>query len=205
MRKSLVAVCALIAVQMSGVVLADEEQGDLSVFMRMPEDALSLTHAGAGNALAPFPDGIPTLGGTDIARTLALTARIRDADGNLIGLTSELEDFPADFDEKGEQVWDTYWTVMIVGRGSLLLYEKEALGPDVAKVFAETPGSGLDWSGSIKQPSTVGPLPDKYGVVVGGTGEFEGATGKFREIGHLKRFTTDGALEAEIELRIWLE
>lgn len=177
----------------------------VSFFMEVPEDAIALTHGGKGAGITPFPEGILGLEETTIANTLALTVRLRDATGNLVGLASELEHFPTPSRPDGSNVWNTYWTVMVPGRGSLLLYERESLGPDVARVFHETPKGTEDWTGSLTRPSNVGPLPNGHGIVAGGTGEFAGATGSFQEIGTLKRFTPAAELTATIELRIHLD
>lgn len=167
----------------------------------MPEDVLAITHGGQVG-IAPFPAEVPTLNGTAIANTLSLTTVAKDKDGNLIGLTSELEEFPLEIPKDASMIWDTYWTVMLNGRGSLLLYHREALGEVVAKIFAEVPGGDVEWTGSYTHPSSVGPLPSGHGIIAGGTGEFEGVTGSFQEIGTLKRMAPNGEFEARIELRI---
>lgn len=174
----------------------------LSLLMELPADAIALTHGGA--PIAAFPRGIVTLQDTPIANALALTARVRDSDGRMVGLATELEDFPRGEALDADTVWDTYWTVMIVGRGSLYLHEKESLGPTVARIFGDAARHGRGWEGVHREPSTVGPLPGRNGEIVGGTGEFAGASGTFREIGTLRRFTSRGDIEATIELRLEL-
>jgi hypothetical protein len=172
----------------------------LSLVMELPADAIALTHGGA--PIAAFPQGIATLQDTPVANALALTARVRDSDGRTVGLATELEDFPRGEALDADTVWDTYWTVMIVGRGSLYLHEKESLGPTVARIFGDAAQRGRSWEGVHREPSTVGPLPERNGEIVGGTGEFAGASGAFREIGTLRRFTSRGDIEATIELRL---
>lgn len=203
-KRGFAAIFAVFALVMFGLQARAADERVLSFFIETSQDAIAITHGGKDAGLKPFPEGILTLAGTNIANTLALTARISDASGALVGLATELEDFPTAIMDHGAQVWDTYWTLMIVGRGSLFLYEKESLGPDVARVFSETRNGSKDWHGSLTHPSNVGPLPSGEGIVVGGTGEFTGATGSFQEIGTLKRFTTEGELDARIELRVRL-
>lgn len=173
----------------------------VSFFMQGPADFISLSHSGAAPIKLTPSDIRPLLSSRD-GNSLALTAILRDRNGEVVGLASELEDFPISDDFDGASVWDTYWTVVINGRGALLLHEKESLGPEVGRVFAETLQGTQDWTGNLVHASNVGPSPDGFGVIVGGTGEFEGATGFFEEIGTLRRFTPKGDLEATIELRI---
>lgn len=174
----------------------------LSFLMELPADAIALTHG--GGPIAAFPEGIATLRDTPVANTLALTVRVRDSAGRIVGLATELEDFPRGEMLDSGKVWDTYWTVMIVGRGSLYLHEKESLGPAVSRIFADAAQRGRDWEGFHRESSTVGPLRDRNGAIVGGTGDFAGARGTFREIGTLRRFTSQGEIEATIELRLEL-
>lgn len=179
-----------------------------SYFIDVPADFIALTHGGT-LPLKMNPAGIMSLENSPISNTLALTARLRDKDGRLVGITSELEDFATAGGKappKGaEPVWDTYWTVLIAGRGSLYLHEKESLGPTVGHIFSEARKNKQDWTGSHKESSTVGPLPDRNGEIIGGTGAFYGASGTFQEIGTLKKFTGDGQIEARIELRLELD
>lgn len=175
----------------------------VSYFIEAPRDLIALTHGG-GLALAPRPPGIATLADTPIPNALALTTLLRDSEGRIVGLTSELEEFPLATPTEGEPVWDTYWTLMIVGRGSLLLHEKESLGPTVGRIFREAASEGRGWTGSHTESSTVGPLPDRNGEIVGGTGDFAGASGTFREIGTLRSLSSEGEIEATIELRLEL-
>ncbi len=184
---------------------AREISKTLSYFIEMPEDGLALTHGQQGVELKPFPKGIQVLEGTEIENTLALTVRLRNQSRELVGLASELEYFPEVLDEDGKQVWDTYWTLMVSGKGSLFLYEKESLGPKIAKVFFETQQGDEDWQGRLTEPTNVGPLSTGHGVIAGGTGEFSGASGSFEEIGTLTAFTTSGELTASIELRLHLD
>lgn len=185
----------------------------LSFFINVPEDFIALSHGGQ-LALKMNPPGIVSLKDTPVANMLALTTRLRDKDDRLVGITSELEDFGETKektapdqapDQAGTKVWDTYWTLAVAGRGSLYLHEKESLGPTVGRIFADAREQQKDWVGSHTEASTVGPLPGRNGEIVGGTGAFAGASGTFREIGTLKRFTRDGEIEARIELRLELD
>ena len=62
--------------------------------------------------------------------------------------------------------------------------------------------TGKDWTGNWTVQTTVGPREDGRGIIVGGTGEFAGANGTFVEIDRVTRYTTDGAMMGEFELRV---
>lgn len=176
----------------------------LSFFMNTSKDLLSMAH---GNAvpLASFPEGIPTLAGTPVSNMLAFTSTITDATGKVIGIASELEEFPAEPSEGSPIIWDTVWTVMLQGRGSLYLYQQEIMIQEDVDIFTSTIASGHTWEGNKTHPTTYGPLLNGHGIIKGGTGEFEGVTGTFQEIVTLKNFTPEGHLGALIELRLRVE
>jgi len=58
------------------------------------------------------------------------------------------------------------------------------------------------WTGDWPDLHTLGPLPDGCGRTIGGSGEFQGITGSFIEIGTTKEFSSNGDLAGEIELRL---
>jgi len=98
-----------------------------SFFIGLPTDGIAMTHGGEV-ALAAGPPGIALLQETKIRNGFALLAKVRDVNDVVIGFASELETFPTDSDMLSESViWDTSWTVMIPGRGSLYLQEQEIM------------------------------------------------------------------------------
>jgi|GEM_PF-1392154 len=181
--------------------IVSQDEMTISFFIEGAEDIVAITHSGA-MPLKQLPADIQPLQPTPAGHSLGLIAKVRDGDGAVIGFASELEDFPIVDEFNDKNVWDTYWTVVINGRGSLLLYEKESLGPEVGSIFSETHKRTDDWTGNLVHASNVGPAPSGLGVIVGGTGEFSGADGTFEEIGTLRRFTPDGDIDASIELRV---
>ena len=124
------------------------------------------------------------------------------ASGEVIGIATEIEDFP---DGGGPgKYWDAHWTVMVPGVGSLYGYEIEII---VADEFEETMQMLADeqWTGSIERRMTSGPSPDGYGVIVGGTGAWEGATGRFAEVIHFSQAAPDAERVVQMGLRFILE
>jgi hypothetical protein len=177
-------------------------KGTESFFVELPADGLAMTHGG-DVALASGPPGIAVLQETKISNGFALLAKVRDADNEVIGFASELESFPAGVDMLRENVvWDTSWTLMIPGRGSLYLHEQEQSGELGAKIIIPVQESGEAWRGDWTVTTTVGPRPDGYGTIVGGFGEFEGAKGKFQEIVTLTGFEPAGIMIGQVELRL---
>ena len=182
----------------------DPDRGHkLSLFFDTSTDILSLSH-GHAIPLAVFPDRIPTLDGLPIDTMLALTSILRNSEGIPVGVASELEEFPKAVPENTPMTWDTSWTLMLKGRGSLYLYQQEIMILDDVKIFSGAIASGQTWEGDITHPTTYGPLPGRYGLIKGGTGEFEGASGRFQEIVTLQKFTPEGFLHAQVELRLEL-
>ncbi|NKB35567.1 MAG: hypothetical protein GKR93_00170 [Gammaproteobacteria bacterium] len=51
--------------------------------------------------------------------------------------------------------------------------------------------------------TTVGPAANGRGIIIGGTGEFENLRGEFVEIDRMTRFTVDGKMDINVELRLF--
>ncbi len=168
-----------------------------SFYLDTVKDVIAVSHEGKV-AILPMPEGVTPLNGPG----LALISQVRDQTGAIIGVASELEDFSASGGPASGEAWDTYWTINVFGRGSLFLYEKEQVLPEHIKIFSDIRGGDADWTGNDTKATNVGPAPHGYGRVIGGTGEFEGATGVFEEIITMRRFTTTGLLDATIEIRV---
>ncbi|MCP3961663.1 MAG: hypothetical protein GY719_27805 [bacterium] len=143
-------------------------------FVDIPDNALALT-TGPGNFLAGLPAGIGLLDDPAIQNGLAALAKVSDENGDVIGFASELIDI--DF---VQQVTATDWTVVIPGRGTLFLTTAEDVAPLLAIVEDMVATGELE---RVFDPPlvNVNTVPGT-GFIVGGTGEFEGAEGTFREI-----------------------
>lgn len=174
----------------------------LSVYLRLPDDILSMTHGGAvGMKLEPA--GISPLPEAELHESLAMTGILRDENGVPIGTGAELEYFPNG--QAPGVTWEVYWTIFIPGRGSIYGYELEAVPEEHYPIF-ETLGGGEDWFGEgIVGKVGAGPTADGYGVILGGSGEFENVRGKFAEFAELTGLTLDGELHGTMELRFIIE
>jgi len=184
-------------------ILAEGPDGTVveSFFFKSPDDGIALTHSGH-LPVAIGPPGVIPLSEPAIDRGFALVLNVHDSHGEIIGFAVELEVHP-EGDMLAEDLrWDTEWLLVIPGRGILILHQQEHSGELGPKVIDTIVNSAADWTGDWTVQTTVGPQPDGRGVVVGGTGEFDGAQGSFIEIDHLTRFTVDGMMVGDFELRV---
>ncbi len=178
-----------------------------SFFIDLPAHGVAMTHGGRIGLVAG-PPGIPTFDEPHIKNGLALLTKLRNAEGVVVGFTSELEVFPepTESDQGLEQdmTWETEWTLVIPGRGGFFLHQNEHTGAG-APMFQHVADTGTDWVGDMTITTTAGPRADGRGLIVGGWGEFENAEGTFLEVGRFTRFTVEGHLVGTIELRIFRE
>ncbi|MBL4852886.1 hypothetical protein JYT93_00290 [bacterium AH-315-J19] len=176
--------------------------GFIEFTIKIPEDVLSLTHGFAGG-IGRTPDTIASLENSEISHMLGFTARIRDTDGTLVGLASELEIFPDDKGIRPGISWKTDWTVN-TPQGTLFMYEEEGVPAAHLPAFASVV-AGKNWTGSLPAQVSVGPHPSGRGIIIGGTGIYEGATGTFVEKVELRSLTTEGELRGVMYLQIYLD
>jgi len=178
----------------------------LSFRANMSQHGNSITHGGTVG-LGTLPPGIPLLSEPAIRNGLIVNLKFADADDNLIGFGSELEVFPeGQSPEVEEDVrWQTGWVVVVPGRGMISLDQIEHSGGLGPQVIQKTKQSGKDWIGDWWMTTTVGPLENGRGRIVGGTGDFADIHGEFVEIDHLTCFTVDGRMELDLELRLFIK
>lgn len=164
-------------------------------------DMLSLTHAGD---LGPrrVPEGISLLEDEAINRGLVLSALLRDENGDVVGLATELEYFPEG--QRPGVSWDTYWTVLLPGRGSIYGFETEEIPAEHLPLFIAR-ANGTPFKGENRAKIASGPAEGGLGIIVGGTGEFEGATGTIAEFYVLKELPMDGSIVGTLELEIRID
>lgn len=186
------------AVLVATPVLAGDGPRREVFYFEMPGDGLAMTHNGR-HLLPSGPPGIAHLTEPAIASGLLLIAKLRNERGEIVGTASEAEWFPNP--EDMSQPWHATWTIMIPGRGHIVGYELERVSPAAAQIFAKV-AAGEEWRGEFYEQVAVGPLPSGDGVILGGSGEFAGATGTLSEFARLQRMTPDGVMHGRIELHV---
>jgi len=203
------ALCAAVAVAEDGLsTYSDAQPGErvLSFHANMARHTISVTHGGE-TGLGLFPPGIPLLSEPGIRNGLVINLKFVDAAGEVVGFGSELEVFPEGQSPAVEQDvrWQTGWAVVVPGRGMIFLDQIEHSGGLGPQVIQKTKETGKDWVGDWWITTTVGPLENGRGRIVGGNGEFANIRGEFVEIDHLTRFTVDGRMELDLELRLFIK
>lgn len=174
-----------------------------SFFLQIPADTVLVTHGG-GFPFQPIPEGIAYTGQGRTPGTLALVSKFRHhPDGEVIAFGTELEISHADSRLlAGKLMTHTLWSIVVPGRGVLHLYQLENNWRLMKKVILPMMLSGEPFRGEHRGVNTYGPLPGYHGRIVGGSGEFAGASGRFIEIGTLHEASPDGRIKGLMELRI---
>ncbi len=184
---------------------ADAEAASESIYVRVLDDAFAGTHGGRF-PFKPFPDGIRSLAGPNLADGFALITKARDGTKEIAGFATELEvASPQSRLLSGRIMTETYWTVVLPGRGTLFLHETENNWKLVKEVLLPMLVTRRDWAGEWRNVNTFGPRPVGRGIIVGGTGKFAGAAGTFLEIGTLRSATLAGELGGILELRLFFD
>lgn len=179
-----------------------------SFFSDIPAHCIAATHGGL-YSIDPFPTGMPSLDHPNLKSGFALIAKIRDSEGKVIGFATELETLSPESNWlKGLIMIDTYWSLIIPGRGSVHLYQTENIWkPEniwklTKDIIVPALLSGKAWSGDWVNVNTLGPLPNGYGTIIGGSGEFGGVSGTFIEVGTFNGFSPEGQMIGVVELRL---
>jgi hypothetical protein len=151
------------------------------------------------------PPGIAKLDEPAIRNGIAVLAKLRNTQGEIIGFASELEVFPEVEDPMQEVLaWDTHWTLILPGRGTLCLHQIECTPEFYTDIVGPVLANKRDWVGDVTFVTSIGPLENGRGRIVAGTGEFEHLTGSFIEHARTTRFTHTGEMDIQpIELRIF--
>ncbi len=173
-----------------------------TLYFHAPDDGIAATHDGRKPILV-FPPGITPLDDKALASAFVLVAKARNRDGEVVGFASEMEEVATETDIlRGHMVMRSTWTVELPGRGTLLCDQVEDASEFVRKVVMPAFLLGQTWDAPWTFVTTVGPGPQGRGVIVGGTGEFEGVTGHCVEVTHLRRFTPQGEMTLTMELQL---
>lgn len=179
-------------------------QGDTleTFYFEAPTDGIAATHNGK-KPIQAFPRGIPALDEPTLDSAFILVAKARNARGEIVGFASEMEDVaPESNILQGRMIMHSTWTLEIPGRGTLFCFEVEDASEFAKKVVIPAFTLGRTWNEPWSFVTTVGPRQDGRGVIVGGTGEFEGVSGSFVEVTHLRKFTPNGQMHLTMELQL---
>jgi hypothetical protein len=173
-------------------------------YFHAPEDGIAATHDGQqSKPVKPFPQGVGLLDDPNLRQGFVLLAKARNRDGEVVGFASEMEEVaPESNILQGRMQMLSTWTLELPGRGTLFMYETEDASEFARKVVMPALLLGKTWDEPWTFTTTSGPRPDGRGTIIGGTGEFEGVTGSFVEVTHLKRFTPKGELALTMELQL---
>ncbi|WP_157216643.1 hypothetical protein [Flavisphingomonas formosensis] len=158
---------------------------DVRVFWNAPEDMISFFHGGAVS-MSMVPPGIQSLAGTPIANQLVMVVKVRDADGQVIGLLTEMEIF-SDGD-----AFEVYSMLVLSGRGTIVTRQTKNRRT-LMKPFERVFESGEDWSGEMDVEMSCGPLPEGWGEIIAATDEFAGITGRHRQTMRFRKITASGS------------
>jgi hypothetical protein len=154
----------------------DPDASNLTLRIDWTRDTDVQTHGG----LAPLcfiPDSVPHL--TDAAlRRVYLTLQqvhVGELDAPVAGYGSQVETARVSTRLlRNDVMTDSEWSITF-DDGSVLFLTQNEGGPELGAVRKH----GFEKPFEINH--TLGPLPDRYGIVVGGTGRYAGHVGAFRE------------------------
>jgi len=138
-------------------------------FIRLPDDRLGSPRAAA---TASFPQQAFSAAGQE--RVLAELFRVRNAEGEIVGLATRMKGSVASAANTPEVVVN--WMLLLPGRGALLMSD----GNVAVRSESAFPADRMGFS------------PANSGVVVSGTGDFEGLAGFYQEKTAIERVDTDG-------------
>jgi hypothetical protein len=183
---------------LSPVASADEARRCERMTLDFPAQDYIAASLAPGAFPASFPAGVGTLSEPAIQRGLLLAGKLRDAQGEVVGFATEQADL--DF---AARVSTGTWTLTLPGRGTLFLSQQEDLSL-LVQLLGEMQASG-ELERAYSPPLVVTTTLGK-GTVVGGTGEFEGAKGTFREVDFVELISlATGALRVTDRLELDLK
>lgn len=175
------ALALMIAALSAGVAHAACAAREETYYARLPLDVLTMVSGGGG--VSDFPAGAGRLSEPGVKGAGALVVKLNDSGGEAVGVGSQLTQSVAGADGAPARQ-RVAWTLVIPNRGALFLQQVEDVAPAVRLATRMRADPGL--TGGEFQ-NTVGPRADGRGVIVGGSGVFEGCAGSFVEIDRVER------------------
>lgn len=166
--------------------------GTVDLFIKTPEDILSVTHGGE-LALPYVPSEIQRLESDALSSGLAMTARVRDESGMVVGIASQIEYFNA-LVQDDKSLTHTIWTVQFPHSGTMIGYTMEHIPPQFTKILARVVKQQKPWSGQLAFQTSSGPNTNGDGVILAGAGEFSALTGRFVELNEFSEYSKEKGL-----------
>lgn len=148
------------------------------------------------------PEDIPALKDLSLFRGFVNLTRLRDMSGQIVGIGSQVETIAFSSNPLKHVInADTDWTFVIPGRGVLFLSQEEG-GPDLGALQDMAKKTGQELKGEWRINHTLGPLPNRWGIIHGGTGDFEGVVGVFQEYNIVHGVPPKGDIDANSEYKL---
>jgi len=169
-----------------------------SFYIDGSEDFIAITSS-PEQFLRPFPVGIQFLHEPNLVGGLALLSKIRDRFEEIVGFTAEQEHISVGADGRTTSLSD--WTLKVPNRGTILVTQIEDFTPFI-DILMEMIANG-ETERYFDPPFLMETTSPGSGKIVGGVGEFEGATGTFREINWVHYASIEnGTLDVDVQLEI---
>jgi hypothetical protein len=177
--------------------LADDPHKQQFVLDFQPRDYIAASLA-PGAFPASFPAGVGQLSEPAIQSGLLIAGKLRDSQGGVVGFATEQSNL-----DLQAMVATGTWTLTIPGRGALFLSQQEDVAP-LFQILGDMQAHGeleRNYSPPLFVVTTIG-----VGYVIGGTGEFAGARGTFRELDFVETISlATGVLRVTDRLEIDLK
>jgi hypothetical protein len=145
--------------------------------IRLPDDRLGSPRAAS---TAPYPQQAFSATGTE--RVLAELFRVRNREGEIVGLASRMNGKAPD--DLGMQEAVTDWMLLIPGRGALMMSRGTVEAGGEREFFVDRMGFSFANSGPI----------------ISGTGDFEGLSGFYQEETEIEKVDANGQAFGSVKL-----
>lgn len=187
---ALVGLAACASSSMTATIAAAPSRQEV-FFTRLTADTVAVTGGRFVNRSLMVPSTIQPFSESGINGGFADLQKMRDRSGEVVGFGAQLEVWTPDESGRPRPEMRTTWTLVLPGRGTLFLYEIENATRLFQLISAARSGP-QPWHGHIDERTTIGPGPGDVGIIVGGTGEFEGRRGTFIETNQFTAFESGG-------------
>ena len=172
----------------------------------VPSEGVLFTNDGE-STVAPFPEDVAELWEDTVRNSNVRIVQLRNGRGEVVGLGYKFASASEDTRVlNSEALVDSAWHILIPGRGTLFVGQRENYWSYARDVVAQARWSSADnWRGAWSRVMTVGPNSLGTAVVVGGSGELVDAETEAVESMRATAYSTErGPLAMEGTLAIAL-